>query len=84
MLLGEPVFLEVDQTAHTPERCAAAENRWGDEDDGWSREIDAAHPMRSGSHEEYGIAMQMVGHRRSKHALVRLVNWLLVRLKRAA
>jgi hypothetical protein len=45
--------------------------------------IHAAHPTRSGSHEEYETACKMVGNRHSKAELVNLVNWLLVRLKAA-
>lgn len=59
---------------------AAAE--WEDVEDEWSAAIGAAHPARSDSHEEYGVAMTMVGHRHSKGALVALVNWLLVMNKR--
>jgi hypothetical protein len=51
---------------------------WEDVDDEWTEQIKAAHPTRSGSHDEYGIAMRMVGHRHSKGELVALVNWLLV------
>ena len=51
--------------------------------DEWSEDIHAAFPTRSDSHEEYATAMQMVGHRHSKGALVALVNWLLVRLRKA-
>jgi hypothetical protein len=59
---------------------------WEDVDDEWSSKIHAAHPVRSGSHEAYGVAMQMVGHRHSKGQLVSLVNWLLAerdRLRKA-
>lgn len=49
-----------------------------DKQDRWTAAIDAAFPTRSGSHEQYAIAMQMVGNRHSKGALVALVNWLLV------
>jgi hypothetical protein len=57
---------------------------WDDtEADEWSEAIDAAFPTRSGSHDEYGQAMAMVGVRQSKGALVALVNWLLVRLGQA-
>ncbi len=48
--------------------------------DEWTKMIKAAHPMRSGSHDEYAMAMKMVGHRHSKRALVELVNWLLLEL----
>jgi hypothetical protein len=51
---------------------------WEDVDDEWTERIKAAHPTRSGSHDEYRIAMRMVGHRHSKGELVALVNWLLV------
>jgi hypothetical protein len=55
---------------------------WEDRPDQWSEEIHDAFPTRSGSHEEYADAMRMVGNRRSKGALVALVNWLLVELNR--
>lgn len=56
---------------------------WADKPDEHTAAIEAAFPTRSGSHDEYAIAMQMVGHRHSKRELVALVNWLLVRLKQA-
>jgi len=46
--------------------------------DEWTQPIHDAFPTRSGSHDEYAVAMQMIGSRRSKGALVALVNWLLV------
>jgi hypothetical protein len=55
---------------------------WCDKPDEWTEVIHAAYPTRSGSHDEYGTAMQMVGNRYSKASLVALVNWLLVRLKK--
>lgn len=55
---------------------------WDDTEDEWTERIKAAHPSRSGSHEEYATAMRMVGNRRSKGALVELVNWLLVENKK--
>jgi hypothetical protein len=57
-------------------------NIWDDKPDEWTPEIEKAFPTRSESHEEYATAMRMVGNRRSKGALVALVNWLLVRLER--
>jgi hypothetical protein len=45
------------------------------------KDIKAAHPVRSGRHEEYQEAMRMVGAKRSKGALVELVSWLLIRVK---
>ncbi len=56
-------------------------NEWKDCEDEWSDEINKAFPTRSNSHDEYAIAMEMVGNRHSKGELVALVNWLLVRLK---
>ena len=43
--------------------------------------IHAAFPTRSGKHDIYGEAMRLVSGRRSKGALVALVNWLLIRLE---
>ena len=59
-------------------------SKWEDTPDEWTEAIKAAFPTRSGSHDEYGLAMQMVGHRHSKGELVALVNWLLVAEFRAA
>jgi hypothetical protein len=56
---------------------------WDDVDDEWTEAILAAHPVHSGAHDEWVVAMQMVGHRRSKYELVMLVNWLLVERARA-
>lgn len=55
-----------------------ARNTWEDKKDEWTDAIRAAHPTRSESHDEWGTAMRMVGHRHSKGELVALVNWLLV------
>ena len=80
---------------HTPKRChttvvaklsavIAERERWENvHEDKWSADIQAAFPTRSGSHDEYGMAMEMVGNRYGKHELVALVNWLLVRAKKA-
>jgi hypothetical protein len=53
-------------------------SEWKDVDDEWTDAIKAAHPARSGAHDEYATAMKMVGHRHSKGELVALVTWLLV------
>lgn len=54
-----------------------AADPWGDkplpEDDA----IHAAHPIQTGRHDLYQEAQRMVGAKRSKGALVELVNWLL-------
>ena len=34
------------------------EPSWDDRKDEWTEQIEAAFPTRSGSHEEYGIAME--------------------------
>lgn len=49
----------------------------GDRRDQWTDDIDDAHPMHSGAHEAYAMALEMVGARKSKYALVDLVCWLL-------
>ena len=59
-------------------RLVAPEVTWEDRPDEWTEAIQAAHPARSESHDEYGTAMRMVGNRHGKHELVALVNWLLV------
>ena len=57
---------------------ATSSSPWEDVPDEWTDAIKLTHPSRSESHDEYGVAMQMVGHRHSKGELVALVNWLLV------
>jgi len=77
---------ETNTIEHTIVRChdiliarLAELERWDDVADEWTAEIRAAFPARSESHDEYAMAMQMVGNQHSKHELVALVNWLLVR-----
>lgn len=53
---------------------------WGDREDQHSEAISAAHPVHTGEHKTYATALEMVGNRRSKYALVDLVNWLLADL----
>lgn len=55
-----------------------------DDDEGWhdrplpeDAAIREAHPTKTDRHELYGEAMRLVGAKRSKKALVELVNWLL-------
>ncbi len=55
-----------------------------DKPDEWSAEIDAHHPLTTGAHKQYTAAMQMVGNRRSKGALVDLVCWLLQKAEKTA
>lgn len=54
----------------------------GDTDDEWTAAIREAFPTKSGSHDTYAIAVKMVGTRKSKGALVALVNWLLMEAKK--
>jgi hypothetical protein len=64
------------------EKAAEAEktsSEWEDEEDEWTPLIQEAFPTRSGSHNEYALAMQMISSRHSKGSLVALVNWLLVK-----
>lgn len=42
-------------------------------------EIQAAHPARTGNHERFQRALELVSARHSKGALVDLVNWLLTK-----
>jgi hypothetical protein len=56
---------------------------WEEKRDEWDKEIRAAFPTRSGSHDEYGVAMRMVGNRHDKASLIALVNWLLVKCRDA-
>lgn len=68
--------------AGAPPPGGPASETWEDTPDEWTAAIKAAHPGHgSESHDEYGVAMRMVGHRHSKGELVALVNWLLVRIK---
>ena len=43
---------------------------WDDKQDQWSEEIAASHPLQTGDHKSYQTAMEMVGNRHSKRALV--------------
>lgn len=55
-----------------------AETSWEDRDDDMSAAILASHPVNSSSYDTYQQAMELVSNRRSKSALVNLVNHLLV------
>lgn len=63
---------EIDRTSR---------DEWDDKDLSQEEEqaMHEAFPVRSGRHELYAEAMRMVGAKRSKGELVRLVNWLLHR-----
>ncbi len=50
-----------------------------DKRDIWTPMIEASHPLRTGAHDAYAVAMEMVGNRNSKGALVDLVCWLVQR-----
>jgi len=81
-LVGDLVpklHLCVPCTARVIAFLAGDDGAWQDVRDEWSDAIEAAHPARgSESHDEYGVAMRMVGNRHSKGELLALVNWLLV------
>lgn len=59
---------------------------FGDEEDSpipEDEQIRAAHPMQTKQHKLYEEAMRLVGAKKSKFALVSLVNWLLAELAEA-
>lgn len=47
--------------------------------DQYSEKIDAVSPLKTGQHRRYLRALQMVNPRKSKYAIIDLVNWLLTR-----
>lgn len=55
----------------------------GDRRDQWTPMIEASHPMKTGAHDAYATALEMVGNRHSKGALVQLVCWLVQRVDMA-
>lgn len=59
---------------------ANATEDWDDNELPEDAAISAAFPTRSNRHDLYQEAMRMVGAKRSKHGLVKLVNWLLYRI----
>jgi hypothetical protein len=70
----EPVAVEFEKLQQELAQWQAWSDEVLPEDDA----IQAAFPTRSGDHRMYAEAMRLVGARRSKGALVALVNWLLV------
>lgn len=62
---------------------AAQTKSLSDKDDVYSEAIIAAHPTNSNKHDDpmlwkrYTMAMDMIGNRHGKYALIDLVNWLL-------
>lgn len=78
--------LRVQERVHLLEDMLEMSEEWSDDDEPLPEDdaIKAAFPTRSGSHETYAEAMRMVGAKRSKGALVALVNWLLVELGQLA
>lgn len=55
--------------------------KWEDDEENapFAKDIHAAHPTVTGNHATYSEAMSLVEFRRSKYALIDLVNWLLVK-----
>jgi hypothetical protein len=56
---------------------------WDDKDDDLSAAVLASHPVNSKRHDTYERAMDLVGNRHSKSALVALVNHLLIQTEDA-
>ena len=75
-----------DEVATLKAQLAEA-RAWSSEDDRGLPEEEAirnAHPLRTGRHDIYKRAMDLVRPRHSKFALVDLVNWLLSRAEAAS
>ena len=53
---------------------------WTDRDDHLTCAINASHPTKTGRHDIYMQAMELVGNRHSKAALVNLVHYLLLEI----
>lgn len=70
--------LEAAPPAAQPDDAREWQNE-DDIDDEHTAAIAAAHPMETQAYDTYSVALKMVGNRRSKYALVDLVNWLLSR-----
>jgi len=55
-------------------------DEWDDKPTDLDDEIAAAHPMITGNHKRYALALDMVSARHSKGSLVELVNYLLSKI----
>ncbi len=64
-------------------QCGKTRENDTDRIDQYSAQIDAAHPLKTGAHEDFAVAIDMVANRYTKSALVDLVNWLLYRINQA-
>ena len=60
---------------------SSVDEKWEDVSTPLDADIRAAHPLRTGNHERYGRACEMVRHRYSKINLISLVNYLLSRIE---
>lgn len=87
--LVEAVAAEAELNSLLRKQLAEAAKPYDeDKKDDWSKRIDADHPTRAGNvndvkrHERYYLAMQLVGNRHSKYALVDLVNHLIAEKER--
>jgi hypothetical protein len=72
------------EAAEAIEALLAAQTKsMSDKDDEFTDRIDAAHPTCTNKHDDpecwarYSMALEMIGNRHGKYALVDLVNWLL-------
>lgn len=72
-------YSDVLRLARELERELADATSWTDEDKPLPEDeaIHAEHPLRTRDYDTYSEALRLVGAKRSKHALVDLVNWLL-------
>lgn len=75
MILSDAITMLRQQQAEIEQLNKALEFK--DQPDQWTDEIAESHPLKTGDHETYATAMEMVGNRHGKFELVALVNWLL-------
>jgi hypothetical protein len=75
--LDEEIGLKLEDLLDAADERDALRAPWTDKDDEYTARITAAHPMMTGDHKTYRVALEMIGNRHSKYALVNLVNWLL-------
>lgn len=78
------ILLDAEREAHEKAKlevgrlgALADTTKWDDKPTKWDAEIDKSFPTRTGRHDVYATALEMVGAKRSKGELVDLVNWLL-------
>jgi hypothetical protein len=84
--LPTPAEADFYQMARTLERELAEALAWSDDDRPLPEDeaIQAAHPLKTKAYDRHREAMRLVGAKRSKGALVDLVNWLLSRCEQSS